>query len=120
MAAAIVSFMGLLELETEEADGRVRLALKGELDISSAAQVEDALGRIESGQPGLVLIDLRELAFMDSTGLRTVVSADARAREQGRRLAVVRGPEAVDRIFSLTRLDERLEMLDEPGGAPAG
>lgn len=110
--------MGLLELETEEADGRVRLALKGELDISSAAQVEDALGRIESGQPGLVLIDLRELAFMDSTGLRTVVSADSRAREQGRRLAVVRGPEAVDRIFSLTRLDERLEMLDEPGGEP--
>jgi anti-anti-sigma factor len=49
---------------------------------------------------------------MDSTGLRIVVSADARARENGRRLVVVRGPEAVQRIFRMTRLDERLEMVD--------
>jgi anti-anti-sigma factor len=109
--------MTLLELDTEETDGCVRLALKGELDISSAPQVEEALGRIESGRPGLLLIDLRALEFMDSTGLRTVVSADARARDQGRRLAVIRGPDPVDRIFSVTRLDERLEIVDEPAAA---
>src|SRR3712207_5793270 len=106
--------MPLLELDTERTDGSVRLALRGELDISSAPQVEEALGRIESEHPGLLVIDLRELAFMDSTGLRTVVSADARAREEGRRLAVVRGPEPVDRIFAVTRLDERLQLVDEP------
>ena len=106
--------MSLLELETEEANGYVRLALRGELDISSAPLVEEALGRIESAQPGLILIDLRRLEFMDSTGLRTVVSADARAREQGRQVAVVRGPQPVDRIFTVTRLDERLRIVDEP------
>jgi anti-sigma B factor antagonist len=51
---------------------------------------------------------------MDSTGLRLIVSADARAREQGRRLAVVRGPEAVQRIFRVTRLEDRLDMVDDP------
>jgi anti-sigma B factor antagonist len=112
--------MTLLQLETEEADSYVRLALSGELDIASAPQVEEALNRIEANQPGLILIDLRGLEFMDSTGLRTVVSADSRAREEGRRLAVVRGPEQVERIFTVTRLNERLEMVDEPGAALTG
>jgi anti-sigma B factor antagonist len=111
--------MPLLELETEETDGYVRLALTGELDISSAPQVEEALARIEAGKPPLILIDLRSLEFIDSTGLRTVLSADARARDQRRRLAVVRGPRPVDRIFSVTRLDERLEIVDEPESALA-
>jgi anti-anti-sigma factor len=106
--------MALLELETEETDGRAQVVLRGELDISSAPVLEEALGRIEEAGPAILVIDLRNLAFMDSTGLRTVVSADQRARDQGRRLAIVRGPEPVDRIFSVTRLDERLELVDDP------
>jgi anti-anti-sigma factor len=106
--------MALLELDTEETDGRTRVALRGELDISSAPVLEEALGRAEEAAPALLLIDLRQLEFMDSTGLRTVVSADQRAREAGRRVCIVRGPEPVDRIFTVTRLDERLELVDDP------
>lgn len=111
--------MTLLELTTETDGTTVRLALEGELDIASAGQVERELTRIERETPPAIVLDLRRLAFMDSTGLRIVVAADARAREQGRRLVVVRGPEAVQRIFRMTRLDERLEMVDEPAGAQA-
>lgn len=106
--------MAILELQTERENGRVRLALTGELDISSAGKVEEALARIEAEHPGVILLDLRELEFMDSTGLRLIVSADARAREASRRLAIVRGPEAVQRIFDITRLDERLDLVDDP------
>src|SRR5688500_6101499 len=109
--------MALLELDTEEADGRVRLALRGELDIASAPVLEEALSRVEQSAPPLLVIDLRQLEFMDSTGLRTVVGADQRARDEGRRVAVVRGPEPVDRIFTVTRLDERLELVDDPASA---
>lgn len=109
--------MTLLELTTETDGTTVRLALEGELDIASAGQVERELTRIERDGPATVELDLRKLAFMDSTGLRIVVAADARAREQSRRLVVVRGPEAVQRIFRMTRLDERLEMVDEPTAA---
>lgn len=112
--------MGILDLTTEESPQSIRLVLSGELDISSAPQVEEALGRAEAEAPPLIMLDLRGLDFMDSTGLRTVVGADARAREGGRRLAVVRGPDAVHRIFSVTRLDERLEILDEPPAPDAG
>jgi anti-anti-sigma factor len=107
----------LLELETEEDDGQVRLVLRGELDISSAQLLEDALTRLEADEPSTLLIDLRGLEFLDSTGLRTLVSADQRARDAGRRLAIVRGPEAVDRIFNVTRLDERLDFVDDPAAA---
>ncbi|MDQ6915819.1 MAG: STAS domain-containing protein [Actinomycetota bacterium] len=106
--------MALLELNTEEGEDGVRVALSGELDISSAPALEEALGRIESGEPPVLLVDLRALDFMDSTGLRTLVSANQRARAHGRRLAIVRGPEQVDRIFSVTRLDERFEIVDDP------
>jgi anti-anti-sigma factor len=51
---------------------------------------------------------------MDSTGLRVVASADTRARQDGRRLVIVQGPPAVRRVFEITRLAERLEMVDSP------
>lgn len=106
--------MTLLELTTEVDGSTVRLVLEGELDIASAGQVERELTRVEQGAPSMLVLDLRGLAFMDSTGLRIVVAADARAREADRRLVVVRGPEAVQRIFRMTRLDERLDMVDQP------
>jgi len=109
--------MTLLELTTETDGTIVRLALEGELDIASAGQVERELERIEREAPATVVLDLRRLAFMDSTGLRIVVAADARAREGSRRFVVVRGPEAVQRIFRMTRLDERLDMVDDPAAA---
>lgn len=109
--------MNLLEVTTET-DGRaVRVALVGELDISSAGQVEQEIARAEAGASPLIVLDLRKLDFMDSTGLRVILGADSRARENGRRLAIVRGPEAVQRIFTITRLDERLDMVDDPSAA---
>ena len=45
---------------------------------------------------------MRELAFMDSSGVHAIVNASARARQRGRRLVVLRGPPDVDRVFSLT------------------
>jgi anti-anti-sigma factor len=68
---------------------------------------------VEAEGPAVLVLDLSDLTFLDSTGLRTVVTADERARENGRRLVVVRGPDAVQRVFAITRLEERLEMVDD-------
>ena len=96
----------------ERRDGAVHIALSGELDISTAPQLEDDLRRIEAERPEYIVIDLRDLTFMDSTGLRLLIMADARAREEGRRLAIGRGNEMIQRVMRLTRLDERLEIVD--------
>jgi anti-anti-sigma factor len=103
-----------LELRTEEDNGVARVVAGGELDLSSAEQLEEELKRNEQEEPPLLVLDLRELTFMDSTGLRTVIAADARARDRGGRLVIVRAPEEVDRVFRLTRMDAHLEMMDEP------
>ena len=109
--------MSRLTYESHEDDGMVRLALDGEFDLSNAAQVEDVLKEIERERPPLVVLDLRELTFMDSTGLRVMVSADARARDDSRRLAIVQGPEPVHRVFRITGLDDHLEIVETPEAA---
>jgi len=94
------------------------LRLSGELDLGTVAEAEDALFRIENEGPGGITLDLRYLAFIDSTGLRFILSAHARAVEQDRPFAIVRGPDVVHRVFVLTRLDERLPFSDAADSLP--
>jgi anti-sigma B factor antagonist len=111
----------ILEIETEVADGLVRVALRGELDLSTVNKVEEELQALEADGAPLIVLDLSRLSFLDSTGLRCLVTADQRAREAGRRLVLVRGPDAVQRVFTITRLEERLEMVDDASAvAPEG
>lgn len=62
----------------------------------------------------LVVVDLRRLAFMDSTGLHTVLRIQRGAHDAGRRFALVRGPDQVQRLFELTGLAETLTIVDSP------
>ena len=82
--------------------------------MASSAALEDELVRVaESGATQLV-IDLRELEFMDSTGLSTLVKAHQRAEETGKEFGLVRGPQQVQRLLSLTGVEERLTFADTP------
>ncbi len=106
--------MALLNVNIESDDGRARIALSGELDIASAGRMEDELSTLQAQSPKLLVLDLRELEFMDSTGLRLIVRADEAARAGGTRFVIVRGPEPVQRVFQIVGLDTRLEMTDTP------
>jgi len=112
--------MKTFDVTSEQRGDIVHVRLSGELDISSAPKVEDELARVEPDRPELIVLDLRNLAFMDSTGLRLLIAADTRARQQDRRLAIVKGPEPVQRVFRITRLEERLEILDDVPADGAG
>jgi anti-sigma B factor antagonist len=103
----------ILDVSTEDRDGLVHVALVGELDLSTVAKVQEELRRVEVNSPATLVVDLSKLTFLDSTGLRCIVTADERAREEGRRIVIVRGPDAVQRVFAITRLDDRLEMVDD-------
>jgi stage II sporulation protein AA (anti-sigma F factor antagonist) len=106
--------MSPLEITTEQRDGQTRVALVGELDIASAPHFEEGLTKVEGDNPGVLVLDLRRVEFIDSTGLRAVIAADERARSAGRRFVIVRGTAAVERVFSVTQLDQRLEIVDDP------
>ncbi len=86
----------------------------GELDLDSVHRVEAALeGLRDEGCPEVVL-DLRGLTFMDSTGLRLVIRWDTAASADGFRFAIVPGEEVVQRVFRLTGMDEHLMLVDPP------
>lgn len=99
---------------TDETMGRVGLvSLEGELDLATSPSVEREI-RDRERSSEILILDLRHVGFIDSTGLRVITSADARARAAGRRLVLVRGPDPVQRVFRITRLDRQLEFVDEP------
>jgi anti-sigma B factor antagonist len=111
--------VNLLDVSSAMLDGRAILALTGELDLSTVPEAETSLQQLatQSGTSPIVL-DLRELTFMDSTGLRFILAAEARARETNRPFVIVRGPQPVHRVFRLAMLEERLAFADSPDDAP--
>lgn len=90
------------------------IAVSGELDLASSATFEEELGRVVDSTGELIVVDLRELEFMDSTGLSALVKAHQRAEQAGKRLGVVRGSQQVQRLLSLTGVEERLVFTDSP------
>jgi anti-anti-sigma factor len=101
-----------LQIDTRE-EGTVRvLALAGEFDLAGVEAFESELAKVESGDCEVVLVDLSRLDFMDSSGLRALVMADQRATKAGRRLAIVPGPPSVRRVFEITQLDDRLDLVE--------
>jgi anti-sigma B factor antagonist len=90
------------------------VAVSGELDLASSPALQEELDRVAASDARMLIIDLRELDFMDSTGLSVLVRAHQRAEEQGRELAMVRGPQQVQRLLTLTGVSDRLTVIDSP------
>ena len=104
----------MIDVRINERNGRAIVSLTGELDISEVADVEKKLKAVEERRPELLVLDLRGLSFMDSSGLRVVLEADLRSRKDARRFALIPGPEPVHRVFLIALLDKRLEFIDDP------
>lgn len=96
-----------------EEDVRI-LKLAGELDLAASPSLEEELDRALSSEASLVLVDLRELDFMDSTGLSVLVRAHQTAEQNGRRFVLVNGSHQVQRLLSLTGIAGRMTLVDSP------
>lgn len=101
-------------VEVQSKDQATVIAVSGELDLASSPALQEELDRVSVSDSTLLIIDLRELDFMDSTGLSVLVRAHQRAEEQGRRLAMVKGPQQVQRLLSLTGVADRLTLIERP------
>ena len=93
----------------------VVVRLTGELDLDTAPELDQRLQEVAAGGHTNVLIDLSEVEFMDSTGLRSIVRAQYSADSDGRRLTLRRGSPQVQRLFELTGLLDRLTFEVETG-----
>ena len=93
-------------------DTTAEVVLDGELDISTYEDARVRLAEAERAAPELLVVDLAGLRFVDSTGVRLILSADERAREAGRRLALRLGDGPARRVFTALGLVDRFEVLD--------
>jgi anti-anti-sigma factor len=110
----------LFEVRTDRRDGAVIVVASGEIDLSSSPELRAAL-RDPSAHGDTVVLDLRDVTFMDSSGLGVIVGQHKRAREEGFRFAVaVDGAENVERILELSGLVSLLEILDGGDALLAG
>jgi anti-anti-sigma factor len=112
--------MKLFDVDVTQQEEGIHAALSGDLDLSTLEQLESALdGRLD-GEPELLVVDLRELTFLDSSGLRVLLALHTRLTEKGGRLVIVRGPRRVHRVLELTRADEELEIVADPAEIEPG
>jgi anti-anti-sigma factor len=102
-------------IEVRNAPDRIVLCLHGELDLASAPQLAQEIENAAAdATTTMVVLDLKELRFVDSTGLRIVLAANERAQERGQEFALTRGSQQVERLLSITGVDEHLKIIASP------
>jgi anti-anti-sigma factor len=106
----------ILQIEQLQDDRGVVLELRGELDLSSADELERRLAAIATRGPGRLVIDLRDLDFMDSTGLASMVRARQSAEAAGRQFALRAGRRQVHRLFEVTGMVDLFTFIDGDRG----
>ena len=93
-------------------DGPVAtVAVRGELDVATAPELEASIAALEPGYEELV-IDLSQCSFFASSGISVLLDENARGAEAGFRLVVVKAPPEVQRIFDLTSLEDIIAFRD--------
>jgi anti-sigma B factor antagonist len=99
------------DIESSDRDGTRRIAVAGELDVATAPSLNEALAQAEAGDARVIVVDLADVSFIDSTGLHAILAAHARSQRNGNRLCLARCSEPVERLFELTGARDRLPFL---------
>ena len=92
------------------------VTVRGDVDLATVGALRNeltgALARADT-----VILDLREVSFMDTQGLATVIEAEQASSRSGTRFVVVRAPATVHRLFDMIGLSDRLTVVDDPAAA---
>lgn len=103
------------DLAVRQAGSWTVVAPTGDVDIATVERVRAAL----AGAAGDAALDLRQVTFLDTSGLRVIIQEDRRAQEEGRRFAVVPGSPEVLRVLEIAGVADRIDRLD-PDAAGGG
>jgi anti-sigma B factor antagonist len=98
------------KVERQQSNGTLRILIRGELDMETGPRAEEELRRAEDEKPPVLVLDLRDVTFFDSTGLQLVLDADVRAREEGRTFIVLPGEGEPRRVLELAEVTDRLNL----------
>ena len=107
-----MEWFGDLEIRALRDRHRYVITLIGELDLDGVDRVSEQLLRAEASGATQIVLDLTGLQFIDSSGVRLILEADARSRANGTRLRLTRASAAVRRVFVLSGVEDRLPWDD--------
>lgn len=94
-----------------DVDPRARaVVLSGDIDIQTAPEVENAVTGLGVG--GDVTLEMSAVRFMDSSGLRTIISCRQALDDAGQRLLLAEPSDAVRRVLEITGLSDKLDITD--------
>ena len=108
--------MESFEVTSDRARGVV--AVRGDLDLAHCDDLRVAILAVEESRPPILVVNLREVVHIDSTGLRVILDASTRADAEGRRVVVVVEPGGpVGKVLELTLVTDRIEVVGDPAAA---
>ena len=99
-----------LVLATERDGERARLVVRGELDAYSAPGLEDQIARLCGAGVNEIVLDLSETGFLDSSGLRAILTSQRKLSDDGGRFALRSPSEAVTRLLEITGLTDHFTL----------
>ena len=88
---------------------------RGEIDLASVTVLDVKLRELRDNGFDHLVVDLRDVTFMDSTGLRLILGWDDQSRTEGLDFELIRGTPVVQRLFEITGVTDRLRFV-EPAG----
>jgi anti-sigma B factor antagonist len=100
-------------LLVEHSGAVATIAPHGELDIATLPEFKEAVASVRAAGVERLVVDLRQLAFLDSMSIEVLLTLHGELTAEGSELVVVRGPRAVNRLFEVMELDQVLSLVDE-------
>ncbi len=91
------------------------MRLDGELDMATAPMLQEALERAEADAPIMLVLDVQQLRFIDSTGLRVILWARERCRDRKQEFALTPGSAQVQRLLAISGAGEHLRIIANAG-----
>ena len=93
---------GTLVVRVESRNGIGRIALLGDLDLSTVSALSDNLANVEAADVDMIMLDVRDVTFADASALHVFLEARNRAAMNGHRFMIVGAGPPVRRLFELT------------------
>jgi anti-sigma B factor antagonist len=105
-----------LAVEVRHLGTSVEIAISGELDIASSPAVRRQLADLLRNRPEIAVVDLRNVGFIDSSGIHALLASRSYAIAAGTRLVVIRPTGPADRAFTLCGLDDFFPQMEQSEG----
>jgi anti-anti-sigma factor len=100
------------DVQIEQDPTGISVRVRGDIDIATIRSLEDARERVLAKAPRSVLIDLRAVGFVDSSGLKFLLETLARSQQEGWTLQILRPAETAMKVFMITGADKHLPFVD--------